>query len=103
MLYCVIGKPKENRVLPRHEEFLRLVEREWEMVIDWQGRGKINECFGFADGSGGIIILDADSQREVEMKVEELPLYPHADWEIKELMTADHGLNSVRKKLDSLK
>ena len=98
MLYLIIGKPKEGRILPPKKDFLELVVREWETVIGYKEAGRIRDVFGFRDGNGGIIILEAASGEEVGAMVKELPLYDFADWEIVPMMTAEEGLETAKRK-----
>lgn len=96
MLYLVIGKPKDGRILPPKKDFLELVVREWETVIGYKEAGTILDVFGFRDGNGGIIILEAGSGEEVGAMVRELPLFHYADWEIVPMMTAEEGLEKAK-------
>ena len=99
MLFLVIGKPREGRDLPPKEGFLKLVKREWETVIRLRKDEKILDVYGFTDGSGGIIILEATSREVVMDMVGNLPLFKYADWEIKSMMNAYEGLEKAKQKL----
>lgn len=83
---------------------MELVVKEWETVLDWKEQGRIQEVYGFMDGSGGFIVLEADSREVVKDLVKELPLFPYANWDIKEMMIGEEGLEKAMEKLaDSVK
>ena len=99
MLFLVIGHPKEGRVLPPRSEFLKLVLREWETVLEQKNAGKVIDVYGFTDGKGGIVIYDVESREELETLLKALPMDPFADWEIKPILNAATALEKTRRKL----
>lgn len=124
MRFCVIGRARNEENRPPRKDFLRLVEKEWKTVLQWLGDGQVQEACGFADGTGGLLIVDVgdgegtrkgegsrgegaegervwaceeEARNRVEAMVRQLPLYPHAHWEIKRLLTAEEGLEKARR------
>jgi len=102
MLYLVIGHPKEGRILPPKKEFLELVRKEWEMVMDQRVKGKVVDVYGFDDGTGGIVIYEVESKEELDQLLNELPLDPYANWQTIPLITAETGLEKAKRKLREL-
>jgi hypothetical protein len=101
MLFLITGRPKSERELPLKVEFLDLVVKEWEAVISLKKEpfnGPIKEVYGFRDGTGGIIICEMESKEAVGKMLQTLPLFDLADWDIKEMLSAEEGLATAQRK-----
>ena len=104
MKYLMIAKMKKSPSMPE-EEFLKSVVKEWETALEIKRMKNVETVYAFADWSGGIAILDADSKVQAKAWMKELPFYKYLNFDFspivlteKRLAEAKHNLEVFRAK-----
>lgn len=102
MLFLVKSELKEGGCPLPNEEYLKLVVKMLEAIMDLRKEGKVQVHGGFVGRQAGCIIWDVDSNEELQRLVSNLPLWPFMDWEVTPLVSTEQALQSVKSALASL-
>ena len=81
----------ENLVLP-----------SFEILKDWETKGKVVGGF-FAAQRAGAIIIDAPTAEDLSMWLQGLPFWSQNNWEIIPLQTIQSGIEDVKRQIANVK
>lgn len=98
MLFLVKGEMAGSVSLPA-AEWLPIIVRNWEMILQPDEEGKILAGGKFAGRRGECAIFEVESPDELDDLVRHLPLFPFLEWEVIPLRSAEDALASAQKTL----
>lgn len=94
MLFYVIRGPKVEGPPPAAppKEFMELVVKEWQHVIDLMDKGKVAAAYAYIDKPGGFIVCDVESREDLDELLMTLPMHPYSNFQITPLITAPRAI-----------
>ena len=93
MKFLVIGK--RNLVPMEPKMAVGLIQAAKEYQKAQLAAGVLDVSYMFADGSGGFVISNADSQEDALDRLMDFPMFVFLDWEVKPLVDSSHTYDKL--------
>jgi muconolactone delta-isomerase len=96
MLYVVNCELKGGYPLPA-EQWLEIVAKGMETVMEYQKQGKILLHVGLVGRSAGCMVWNVDSNDELQRLLTAMAFWPFMEWEIIPALSTEKTIESVKQ------
>lgn len=85
MKYLLITKSRIGTVVPKPTDRKATLNAAMKWNAAKQEDGSFDYVYGFADGRGGVSVVNAESHEDLLMLIRSSPMYHYIDYEIRPL------------------